>query len=768
MTRRRRQLLFWAGSFALWYTLFGFFVAPRILKAVALWQLPKQIGRPVALQKIKLNPFTISIAVRGFGVAERDGAPFVGWEEVYANFDPTGLFSRQLVLSQVVIRNAFGHVQINKDGTFNFSDILDRFPARPTPPEQKSGKPMVVRIGQLRITGSQLVYDDFTRAQPFTTIVGPIDVTLRDFSTDPNNQNPYGFAAVTESGEKFSWRGHFYLRPIRSAGQFAIEGIALKKYAPYYDQLVNLTMRDGFVDVNADYRVMFTDKLELAQLSNLTVTVRSLKIAERGATNDVIEIPHVSLTGATADAIAQTVEVPSLTIAGARITAVLLTNHSVNLLALVSTNSTAPAASQSVVARWESLRLAGIRAQAKPRAFTIASITLTNAGLDYADAAPPASLALSRIHATVTGLSTDPNAQADLRLTGRIGNLGSFEASGRINPLNMDAATEFAAALHAMDLVPLGPYCGKYAGYELRRGKLSVAVKYNIAQRQLNAANDILVDQFTFGEATGSPDAVRLPVKLAVAILKDRNGQIKLEVPVEGRIDDPQFRYWGAVWHVLGGLFTKIFTAPFSMLGSMFGGGGEELGWQEFAPGSSELLPDQVQKLDVLIRAMTERPGLLLEIEGNVDKLKDREPIQRRRLHELVAARAGSTNDYVAWLRVLYAEALPAIQARLPAPPAPPRVTSNIGNLTSARPTGSRRRPQKVAAELSPEEMERNYFLILDVSDDDYRRLAMERAERVRSYLVETGHLDADRILLADLSKRPLPTAGARAVFSLQ
>ncbi len=767
MTRRRRQLLLWAASLALWYTLFGFFVAPRILKAVALWQLPKQIGRPVALQKIKLNPFTISIAVRGFGVTEPDGAPFVGWDELDVNFDPTGLFSRQLVLSQVVLRNAFGRVQVNKDGRFNFSDILERFPARPTPPEQKSGKPMVVRIGQFRITGSHLVYDDFTRAQPFTTTVGPIDVTLRDFSTDPNNQNPYGFTAVTESGEKFSWRGFFYLGPVRSTGQFAIEGISLKKYAPYYDELVNLTTRDGFVDVNADYRVTFTDKLELGQLSNLTVTVRSLKIAGRGATNDVIEIPRISLTGATADAIAQSVEVPSLTIADARITAVLLTNHSVNLLALLSTNSAAPAASQSVVARWESLRLAGIRAQAKPLTFAVASITLTNAGLDYADAAPPASLSLSRVHATVTGLSTDPNAQADLRLTGRVGNLGSLEASGRVNPLNMDAATEFAAALHAMDLVPLGPYSGKYAGYELRRGKLSVAVKYSIAQRRLNASNDILVDQFSFGEATGSPDAVRLPVKLAVAILKDRNGQIKLDVPVEGRIDDPQFRYWGAVWHVLGGLFTKIFTAPFAMLGSMFGGG-EELGWQEFAPGSSELLPDQVKKLDVLIRAMTERPGLLLEIEGNVDKLKDREPIQRRKLHELVAARAGSTNDYVAGLRVLYAEALPAIEARLPAPPPPPRITSNIGNLTSARPTGSRRRPQKVAAELSPEEMERNYFLILDVSDDDYRRLATERAERVRSYLVETGRVDAERVWLADLSKRPPPTAGARAVFSLQ
>src|SRR5262249_38684932 len=157
--------------------------------------------------------------------------------------------------------------------------------------------------------------------------------------------------------------------------------------------------------------------------------------------------------------------------------------------------------------------------------------------------------------------------------------------------------------------VPMGGYSGKYAGYLIRKGRLSVDLKYDIQQRELKAENNILVDQFTFGDKTDSPDALKLPVKLAVAILKDVNGQIKLDVPVTGRIDDPKFSYWPAVWHVLGGLFTKIFTAPFAMLGSMFGGGGDELGWQEFAPGSSELQSNETKKLDVLIKAMTERPA---------------------------------------------------------------------------------------------------------------------------------------------------------------
>ena len=405
------------------------------------------------------------------------------------------------------------------------------------------------------------------------------------------------------------------------------------------------------------------------------------------------------------------------------------------------------------------------------------SILITNATFAYQDASlpSPATLDITQLDVSVIGLSTDPNARADLRVTGRIGNHGTIEVAGRINPLSLDAATELQAALRQMDLVPVGPYAGKYAGYNLRKGKLTVEVKYAIEQRKLNAQNSILVDQFTFGDQVDSPQAVKLPVKLVVAILKDVNGQIKLDVPVEGRIDDPKFRYWGAVWHVLGSLFTKIFTAPFSLLGSMFGGGGEELGWQEFAPGSAALLPDQAKKLDVLIKAMNARPALSLEIEGNVDKDKDLEPLKRRKLHEIVAQRAGTTNDYIAWLRVAYAEALPRIQAALAPPPTTTNFTSNIGNLL---PPGVKRaelderligtRAKKAASELTEVEMERGYFAIFDLTPDDYRRLAVERAESVRRYLLETGKLDPDRVFVVDLSKRPPPTGGTRAVFSLQ
>jgi len=840
-----------------WYTIFGFFAAPRILRALLCWQLPKQLGRQVSLAKIKMNPYALSIAVDRFLVREPSGDPFIAWDEVYVRVALPSPLRRVFTVKELAVSNAFAHVQVNPDGNFNFTDILQRFPSEPAPAKKPAGKPVTLRVGHLQITGTQVVYDDLSRATPFHTVIGPIKVTLNNFSTSPDNQNPYGFTAVTESGEKFSWKGIFNLSPIRSSGEFSIEGIELKKYAPYYNDFVSLTIHDGRLDLHASYRAELTDRLTVAQVSNLAVRVSRLKVGPSRSEKTLIEVPELALADTFFDLVGQVVNVGTFSTRGARYEVERLADGSINLLNLLAppprTNAPAAAAPQAntppawVAAvrdidiqdwgfhvtgflgeqrlGWQALRLTNIVAHSNPvslavdsialdqprievlipagmsNAFaeaagvqktnapaaaasrqplppvSVGSILITNAAFAYEDDSlpSPATLDITQLDVSVTGLSTDPGTRADLRVTGRIGNHGTIDVAGRVNPLSLDAETEVQAALRQMDLVPVGPYAGKYAGYDVRKGKLTVEVKYAIEQRKLNAQNSILVDQFTFGDKVDSPQAVKLPVKLAVAILKDINGQIKLDVPVEGRIDDPKFKYWGAVWHVLGSLFTKIFTAPFSLLGSMFGGGGEELSWQEFAPGSAALLPDQMKKLDVLIKAMNARPALNLEIEGNVDKEKDLEPLKRRKLHEIVARRAGTTNDYIAWLRVAYAEALPQIRAKLAPPPPPTNFTSNIDDFlppgvkradTQVRLTGSK--AKKAASELTEAEMEHGYFAIFDLTPDDYRRLAVERADSVRRYLLDTGKLAPDRVFVADLSKRPPPAGGSRAVFSLQ
>lgn len=124
-----------------------------------------------------------------------------------------------------------------------------------------------------------------------------------------------------------------------------------------------------------------------------------------------------------------------------------------------------------------------------------------------------------------------------------------------------------------MDLPRFTTYSAKYVGYPIKRGKLSLDVQYQIKDRALQASNRVVLNQLTFGDKTDSPDAVKLPVLLAVALLKDSRGNIDINLPISGSLDDPQFSVGGIIVRVLVNLVVKAVTSPFTLLASAFGGG---------------------------------------------------------------------------------------------------------------------------------------------------------------------------------------------------
>ena len=178
-----------------------------------------------------------------------------------------------------------------------------------------------------------------------------------------------------------------------------------------------------------------------------------------------------------------------------------------------------------------------------------------------------------------------------------------------------------------IELPPMSTYSMKYVGHKIERGKLSLNVKYRVEKGRLAAENNIILDQLTFGEKVDSPDATTLPVQTAVEILKDRNGVINVKVPISGSLDDPNFSITAAVAQAFGNLITKAVTAPFSVLGAIVGGG-EELSYVEFAPGSATLDADGIAKLETLTKLLNERPNLRLDIVGRVDPAADRVAVE--------------------------------------------------------------------------------------------------------------------------------------------
>src|SRR5512143_877267 len=173
----------------------------------------------------------------------------------------------------------------------------------------------------------------------------------------------------------------------------------------------------------------------------------------------------------------------------------------------------------------------------------------------------------------------------------------------------------------------MSPYGGKYMGYTIEKGKLSLNVEYLVVKRKLTAQNNLYLDQFTLGDRVESPDATKLPVKLAIALLKNRKGEISLDLPVTGNLDDPKFSMGGIIIKILLNILVKAATSPFALLGAVFGGG-EELSYIEFDYGSASLNEQGLKKLDTLVKALYDRPALKLDIGGYADPEKDREALR--------------------------------------------------------------------------------------------------------------------------------------------
>jgi hypothetical protein len=277
-------------------------------------------------------------------------------------------------------------------------------------------------------------------------------------------------------------------------------------------------------------------------------------------------------------------------------------------------------------------------------------------------------------------------------------------------------------------------------GYGLSKGKLSLDLKYKVSQKQLEAENKVVVDQLTFGDKVDSPDATSLPVALAVALLKDRHGRIDIDLPIRGDLKDPDFKYGKAVLSVLLNLLTKIVASPFTLMGKLIPGGGEEdLQFIEFPPGSEAVADEELKKLEALAKGLEERPGLRLEITGTADPVRDRKVLGLQKLKAQLLVR---------WQQRKGASK----EVDLPIVEEERAIKELFDEQRSQQPVATPAQGAQVASKPPTiEEMRQQLVAAMPVPDSDLRLLAQQRAEQMRGQLAGDGKLADERVFLTEV-----------------
>ena len=454
-------------------------------------------------------------------------------------------------------------------------------------------------------------------------------VTADRLAMGPGASNFTLAAAGIQGGGKLDLKGAFTPQPLSVKTSVDLSGLNVASFAPYFASSLNATVRAITLGAKGDAEFAAANgsaPMKAGWKGGVDIT--DVDLQDRVNKDDFLNWKRLGLSGM------------NVSVAGEKIVAglgdialddfygriLLNAQGRLNVMDLVA------APGQAGGSITQDTQTPGRRAEPPAPAakgggmpdISLNSVTLTRGRMTFTDrfVKPNYVAELSSIDGSITAVSSTNPQPAKVKVTGRVYTTAPLSISGVVQPFAKYLSLDLKASAKGVDLPRFNTYSAKYVGYPIKRGKLSVDLEYKIKDRALLATNHVVLNQLTFGDKTNSPDATKLPVLLAVALLKDSRGNIDINLPISGSLDDPEFSVGGIVVRVLLNLVVKAVTSPFSLLASAFGGG-EELSYVEFAPGSAALTDDTLQRIDTLTKALVDRPALKMDLSGRADPKTD-------------------------------------------------------------------------------------------------------------------------------------------------
>ena len=533
------------------------------------------------------------------------------------------LAKRSIVLGELTGRDALGNVHRDPDGKLNFTRLIKIAPSTDAPGGTPGGDEWQVLAKRARFERFAVNFEDRTTSTPVKVRVTGLDVTGEDLSNARGAKGKASIRATVNKTGRLAVSGPIATNPVAGRMNVDVRTIELVPFQPYVDQALNLAVTAGAVSAKGvlDFDLPPGAQPKLRYAGDVNVT--DLAAVDRPTSQDLLKWKSLYLGGIKSTLEPLQVNVGEVALSDFYSRLIINADGTINLQGLAMQRlakkpgatpgapkrAAAPAAAEKPASGSEAKIAEAAKAAALPANIAIGKITLQGGNINFSDffVRPNYSANLTGVSGSVTAIT--PETPGEVELRGKVDNTAPLEITGKINPLARDLFLDIKASATDIELPPLSPYSVKYAGYGIERGKLSVKVKYLVETRKLTAENNVYLDQLTFGEKVESPTATKLPVLLAVALLKDRNGVIDVNLPVGGSLDDPQFSVGGIIIQVIVNLVVKAVTAPFALIGAMFGGGGEELAYVEFSPGSAQLDAADETKLKSIAKALDRAPG---------------------------------------------------------------------------------------------------------------------------------------------------------------
>ena len=671
------------------------------------------------------------------------------------------------------IRLAQGKISLTKEADGKLS-IMSLFkapsPPAPAPKATKAkaapkAKPFSYAVKQTRLERFDVSFTDKTFEEPPRFTLRNANLTLANLQGPKFQPSPLRFSTTYGKGATLRTNGTLTPVPFRYRGSIGISRLPISDFEPYFPESFNFSVIGGNLDTSIDLDLALKDGKAVGSFRG-NAGVRDFHSIDLTADQDLLKWESLQFDAFQGTIAPFTLSIREVALNDVYSRIIIRKDGTLNLQDLVrkepevpTTAPAAPAAAQAVPSALPAAAPGAVAANpASQRQISVGSVTIQNGTLAFTDNHLPQTFnsTFYNLGGRVSGLTSEASKFADVDLRGNLENHSPMQISGRLNPLRDDLFVDLKVSFRDIELAPVTPYSGTYLGYAIDKGKLFLDLKYLIERKQLTSENKVFIDQFTFGKKVDSDQATSLPVRLAIALLKDRNGEIHLDLPVTGRTDDPQFSVWRLIGQVLKNLLVKAATSPFALLASM-GGGGQDFSMVSFEPGASTLSPDEAKKLTQLAKVVADRPGLKLEIKGFVDKGRDPEGYRQELLARKVRnekflflvkeqqVKEGENSETVQVTPDEYGKFLKAVykKEKFPKP----------------------RNALGMVKDLPDNEMKKLIIANTVVGENELKSLARERAAAVVDYLVAKGGLPAEKLFQGsgDIYKAPEKESAPRS-----
>ncbi|AOA06853.1 DUF748 domain-containing protein [Pseudomonas sp. TMW 2.1634] len=672
-----------------------------------------------------------------------DGRPLVRLERLEVSDTSVDLAKQEVVVGKINSQNLETWAAREKDGQLDWQKLFasqpEKAPAKtaevvtveaPKAAPVAPSKPWAVLLKDVDLRDYRVHLADKEPKTPVALDVGPLNVSLKNF--DSLNRSPFTLNLDTGVGKqgKLTASGDVNLSPVSARLKVTTKDIDLRIAQAYIDPFIRLELRSGMlgsdlaVDLKSTEPLAFTvaGRAQVDQLHTLdTLKNRDFLKWQKLVLEDLKYQHGDSLSLARVN-----LEKPYVRF-------MINDDRTTNIDDLLIPQPAGSTTAKSTASK------------EKPLGIHIGAIAINDGSANFADFSltPNFQTAVQQLNGLIGTIDSRNPKPAPVNIAGKVDRYAPVTIKGSVNPFDPMASLDIATSFRRVELTTLTPYSGKFAGYRIRKGRLNLDLHYLITNGQLKAKNKLVVEQLQLGEKVDSPDAVDLPIKLAIALLKDTDGKISIELPISGDLNNPQFSVMPIIWQTVRNLVLRAAQAPFKFIGGLINGGGaEDLGTVSFAPGSSELSPEAQKALTTLAQALKERPALRLEIEGTAAQSSDGPLIAKDRLER---------EFQYTYYKILQrrGEKVPAKAGLLTVP------ESEKGPLLEGiYRTRLKQQPPAEWKDLSRDERAAKMTAALidfwSKSEVLLRQLGQDRASSIKDYLVDKGGLADDRVYFID------------------